>query len=482
LAIPGDQLEVLESTAGFKAYSPLSVINRLGVMVISPNASIAVIGSGAAGLSAAWLLSKHHDVTLFEKDDRLGGHAHTAEIESDHEQATVPVDTGFIVYNEPSYPNLTCWFDALGVHTKPADMSFAVSQNYGGFEYKGGDIGGLFAQPSNVFKPRFWSMLSSLVAFYKRASSSPLPPPDLSLGEYLKQGGYSAHFINDHLLPFGAAIWSTTQRNMLDYPAATFIRFCDNHGLLKLSGRPQWRTVDGGSKAYVQRVRQQLGDGAIRTNAKIVRVRRATNRVYLEDRDGTIHQFSHVVLATHADQALEILDDADAREHELLSPFRYEQNLAILHTDESLLPRRRKAWASWNYINGHQEHELGKPCVSYWMNSLQSIDSEVNYIVSLNPQPAPAEDRILRSSVYAHPIFDADTLISQQKLWRLQGRRNTWFCGSYFGAGFHEDAVQSGLAVAEALGGDKRPWQVADESGRIILTDLRYPVEEAMVA
>ncbi|MBX2825959.1 MAG: FAD-dependent oxidoreductase [Gammaproteobacteria bacterium] len=447
-----------------------------------PFPTIAVVGSGAAGLAAAWLLGDKYQVTLFEKDDRLGGHAHTAAVSTGVGASDLPIDTGFIVYNELNYPNLTRWLEALGVETLASNMSFAVSQDSGEYEYKGGDLAGLVAQPSNLVKPRFWRMLKDLTGFYRQTMNSPLPDADVSLRDYLHQGGYSDAFINDHLLPFGAAIWSTSQNNMLDYPAASFIRFCANHGLLQLSDRPQWRTIKGGSRVYVDEARRQMSETTVFTSTQIVKVRRHRGIVRLEDRDGNPHEFDHVILATHADQALALLDDPDEHESSLLSPFEYDQNLAILHTDTRLMPKRRRAWASWNYINQRDGNLRSKASVSYWMNSLQSLDTEKDYFVSLNPDLSPDPDTILRSSVYEHPIFNANTLLAQQQLWSLQGRRNTWFCGAYFGAGFHEDAIQAGLAVAEELGGVKRPWLVENESGRIIRTDRRFPVNQALVA
>ncbi len=441
--------------------------------------SVAIIGSGAAGLAASWLLRRKCDVCLYEKDDRLGGHAHTRQLEQRGQ--TLDIDTGFIVYNEPNYPNLTKWLQELEVDTIPTDMSFAVSKGAGGFEYKGGGLLGLLAQPSNLVRPRFWSMIKSLLRFFKTASEEPLPHASVSLREYLSQGNYSQAFIKDYLLPFGAAIWSTSQRDMMDYPAASFILFCQNHGLLKLSERPQWRTVKGGSKRYVEKVRQALGDEACITSAHIVSVVRAADKVILEDRSGETRQFDHVVLATHADQALGLLHDAESHEQNLLSPFWYEQNLAILHTDERLLPKRKAAWASWNYME-QQEGDQDKPSVSYWMNNLQSLDASDEYIVSLNPSVLPDENKILRTSVYEHPIFTSETLAAQQLLWSLQGRRNTWFCGSYFGSGFHEDAIQSGFAVAEHLAGVKRPWIVENPSSRIQTSAEPAPVLSSVTA
>jgi len=430
---------------------------------------IAVVGSGAAGLSAAWLLSKSHRVTLLEKDDRLGGHAHTATIPGTQGQK---IDTGFIVYNEPSYPNLTRWFEALGVSTEESNMSFAVSRSDGNFEYAGGPTWGLLAQRTLPFKPRFWRMLLDLLRFYREAPGQIPADSEQSLGDFLEEHNYSTDFIQDHLLPFGAAIWSTSKTRMLDYPAASFIRFCDNHGLLRITNRPQWRTVSGGSEQYVNRVREAIGDESVLTDFHVTRVERHSDGVRVHDRSGRIVEADHVVMAAHADQALQCLDSPSAAETELLSAFEYEANLAILHSDISVLPKRRRAWCSWNYVE-HSGSDSSRVSVSYWMNKLQNIVSDTEYVVTLNPETPPPEDRILRTQVYHHPVFTRKTWSAQQTLWSLQGQNRTWFCGSYFGSGFHEDAVQSGLAVAEHLGGLARPWQLDEPSARIVVPGRR---------
>lgn len=429
---------------------------------------IAVVGAGAAGLSAAWLLSRTHRVTLIEKDDRLGGHAHTASLEA---RGGPNVDTGFIVYNEPCYPNFTAWMRELDVATEGSDMSFAVSRDDGRFEYAGGPPLGLLAQPGLPLKPRFWRMLRDLVRFYREAPGDIPPDSTETLGQYLATRGYSQDFLDDHLLPFGAAVWSTSRDSMLDYPAAAFIRFCENHGLLKLTNRPQWRTVSGGSVSYVKAVHAALlaNGGAVRTDFSVSRVQRDADGVTVHSRDGDALVADHVVLASHADQSLQCLEDPDALEQELLQPFAYESNLAILHTDIRFLPRRRRAWCSWNYVE-RSGADPSRVSVSYWMNRLQNLPGPTEYIVTLNPAEPPEPSRILRTSRYEHPVFTAETWLAQQRLWSLQGRRRTWFCGSYFGAGFHEDAVQSGLAVAEQLGGAQRPWRLADPSSRIVVS------------
>jgi len=434
-------------------------------MVQGRRLHIVVVGSGAAGLSAAWLLSKTHRVTLLEKDDRLGGHSHTATVSGSESHK---IDTGFIVYNEPSYPNLTQWFKTMDVITEASDMSFAVSRDHGNFEYAGGPLFGLLAQKSLPLKPRFWKMLRDLLRFYREASNNIPANSEQTLGDYLTEHRYSQEFTQDHLLPFGAAIWSTSKARILDYPAASFIRFCDNHGLLRVNNRPQWRTVTGGSEQYVGLVEKVLGNDSIRCDFPVSRVERFPENVVVHSRFGDSIKADHVVLATHADQALNCLDTPSDSEAALLSEFDYESNLAILHTDVTVMPKRKKAWCSWNYVErGGTDSSLVS--LSYWMNKLQNIESENQYMVTLNPDTPPAAESILRSQVYQHPVFTAQTWKAQQSLWSLQGVNRTWFCGSYFGSGFHEDAVQAGFSVAEHLGGLARPWHLDEPSSRIVV-------------
>jgi uncharacterized protein len=422
-----------------------------------PPLRIAVIGSGISGLSCAWLLNQRHEVVVYERAGRLGGHTNT--VTANAATGPVSVDTGFIVFNEATYPNLIALFDHLGVASRATDMSFSVSLEDGGFEYA---APALFAQRRNMLRPRFWSMLSEVLRFYREAPAAlaALNDPSLSLGEFLRRGGFSAAFRDDHLLPMAAAIWSSPAEALLDYPAAAFLRFCDNHGLLKLAGRPLWRSVTDGSRTYVEKIAATLGSG-VRTGRDVVAVRRTAEGVMVAERNGRQEQFDQVVIATHADQALALLDAPSEAERRTLGAFRYSRNLAVLHTDPALMPKRRRAWASWNYI--------GSPaglCVSYWMNRLQGLPGQ-DLFVTLNPPQPPRPDALLRSELYEHPIFDAAALRAQDALWDLQGQGGVWFCGAHFGAGFHEDGLQAGLAVAEQLGGVRRPWTVADESGRI---------------
>jgi len=352
-------------------------------------------------------------------------------------------------------------------------MSFAVSRDNGQFEYAGGPKLGLFAQPSLLLKPRFYSMLRDLMRFYRDAPQQIPDDSDLTLGEFLEAGNYSKAFLDDHLMPFAAAIWSASPQTMLAYPAAAFIRFCDNHGLLQLANRPQWRTVTGGSRSYVNRVKQAVGEANIKTDFVVVNVDRHDEGVTVTSTTGEQVHADHVVIAAHADQALSMLDTPSEAEKKHLGAFAYEPNTAILHTDKSFMPNRKRAWCSWNYVEAKAMDD--KVCVSYWMNLLQNLESTTDYFVTLNPSVMPAENTILNQTEYDHPVFNAAAMNAQQQLWQLQGERRTWYCGSYFGSGFHEDAVQSGMAVAEQLGGVTRPWQLDNPSDRIVVSHQANP-------
>ncbi len=429
--------------------------------------NIAVVGTGISGLSAAWLLSPRHDVTVYEKSDRVGGHSNTVTAFLGGERVTV--DTGFIVFNRKTYPNLAALFLHLQVPTQASEMSLSVSLDQGDLEYSGTGLSGLLAQPGNLLRPRFWSMLRDLVKFYDRATrdAALLGDETISLGEYLALGGYSSAFRDDHLLPMASAIWSAPPDEILDFPAATFIRFHHNHGLLQLIRRPPWETVTGGSRVYVQRLVQPFAD-RIKLGCGVVRIRRSACGVTVTDIHGETRSYDHVVLATHANEALSVIGDPTPDETRLLAAFRYSRNLAVLHSDPAFMPRRRQAWSSWNYV-GSRDHQGAPVGVTYWMNRLQGIPQHLPLFVTLNPARPPRADTLHQTEVYEHPIFDAAAIAAQRRLWSLQGDGNIWFCGAHFGAGFHEDGLQSGLAVAELLGGVRRPWTVPNESGRIRL-------------
>lgn len=443
--------------------------------------NIAIVGSGISGLSAAWLLSQRHDVTVFEAADRIGGHSNT--IEFDSTAGPVAVDTGFIVYNEVTYPNLTALFRRLDVPTVASSMSFAVSLNDGGFEYSGGTGFGLFAQRSNIVSPRFWSMMRDLLRFYRNAPRDLETMNGISLADYLDRNGYGQGFREDHLYPMAAAIWSTPAAKVGDYPAASFVRFCRNHGLLELWDRPVWRTVKGGSREYVKRLTAGFAD-RIRLSTPVAEIRRGDGRVEIRDAQGGLHVFDDVVIATHADQALRMLPDASERERRILGAFRYSRNEAVLHGDTSLMPKRQAAWSSWNYVADARQRagaQVRQPSITYWMNRLQPLGSAPPTFVTLNPDQQPRAETVIRREVYEHPLFDLETDRAQQDIWSLQGVRNTWFCGAHFGSGFHEDGIQSGLAVAEDLGGVRRPWQVEEESARIVRKPVTRPQRQPLV-
>jgi len=425
--------------------------------------SIAVIGSGISGLSAAWLLSRTQNVTLFEKDQRPGGHANT--ILASTEQGGIPVDTGFIVYNEQNYPNLTAMFDHLGVETARSYMTFAVSVGQGEMEYSGEILRGLFGQRRNIIRPRHWQLVSDIIRFFRDAEKQIATcPDDLSIGEFLQRFGYSQAFIDDHILPISAAIWSTPSQGMMEFPAKTFIGFFSNHSLLKILGRPLWRTVKGGSREYVSRILADQKSELV-TGAKITAVRRHAQGAEIYFEDGSHRHFDEVIFACHADQALALLADATDAERRVLSCFRYTTNKAVLHTDSDFMPKRRHLWSAWNYLRSSRgEDSLS---LTYWMNKLQPLPTTTSLFVTLNPHMDFAPGTVQYEVDYEHPLFDATAVDAQRDLHQIQGVNRTWFAGAWMGYGFHEDGLQAGLEVAERIGGLLRPWNVPNQRYRI---------------
>jgi len=429
---------------------------------------IAVVGGGIAGLGAAWLLAKRHRVTLYEREDRLGGHANTVDVAVGG--TVLPVDTGFIVFNERNYPTLTRLLAHLGVATQASTMSFAVSVDGGRLEYSGGSWSGLVAQPLNLLRPSYLRMLRDTMRFFREAPLARVDGGDMALGEWLAARGYSDAFLYDHLLPMAAAIWSVPVRQMLRFPVASFVSFLHNHGLLRLYGRPQWRTVAGGSRRYVERMAADFPGRAL-LGTPVVEVRPGARGVTVHDARGGAKRYDRVVIAAHADQALAMLPSADRETRDLLGAFRYQPNTAVLHRDPRLMPRRRRAWASWNYLaerGGDDAAGAGRAAgarvsVTYWMNRLQNLDPRHPVFVSLNPIVAPLPDLTTAAIEYSHPAFDAAAIAAQRFLPAIQGRGGVFLCGSYCGYGFHEDALAAGLRVAAALGVHP-PWAAADEA------------------
>ncbi len=418
---------------------------------------LAVIGAGISGLAAAWLLRERYDVVLFEAEQRLGGHADTQDIVVDGKP--LAVDTGFIVLNDRNYPNLTGFFEQLGVPTQLSDMSFGVSIGGGVLEYAGGNIPQLFAQPRNVLRPRFWSMIRDVLRFYREAPALLTATGEESLGDWLARGKYGAPFVEDHLLPMGAAIWSASVEGMRAFPARHFARFFHNHGLLTLSDRPIWRTVTGGSRAYVARVVRDLPN--IRRGCPVRDVIRNSDGVTIITADGAAEKkFEAAVLACHADQSLAMLASPTMDERDILGAIRCQDNEAVLHTDAALMPRRRAAWSAWNYLSDGAADHTRRVSITYWMNRLQALDTKTPVLVSLNPIRPPDPARMLRVRQYRHPQFDAAAMRAQAALPRIQGSDRLWFAGAWTGWGFHEDGIASAVKIANALG-VVAPWQDA---------------------
>lgn len=410
---------------------------------------IAVVGSGIAGLAAAYALAARHGVTLFEAKRRLGGDSRTIEVAFG--ERVFSVDTGFLVHNQPNYPTLTALFARLGVATQPSDMSFGVSAEDGRLEYAGTGLRGLFAQRLNMVRPGFIRMLLAIRRFYGRAPALLRATPGIetmTLGDLLELEAVPRAVQEDHVLPMAAAIWSTPIERMRAFPAAMYLRFFDSHRLFTLGERPRWRTVTGGARTYVDRMATALDD--VRVGTPVVRVARGPDGVAVTTGSGT-ETFDQVVLAAHADQALRLLADPSADERAILGAFDYHTSQAVIHRDPRLMPKRRKVWSSWNYI-GSGAGKGQRISVSYWINRLQAIDRVYPVFASLNPIREPDPALVFDRTTFAHPIYDLEAVAAQARLPAIQGRNRTWYCGAYCGYGFHEDGVVAGLDVAAGLG------------------------------
>jgi uncharacterized protein len=410
---------------------------------------IAIIGSGISGLSAAHYLGDRHDLTLYESADRIGGH--TATVDVDWQGRNFAIDTGFIVYNDWTYPTFIELLQTLEVRTQSTEMSFSVRCDATGLEYGGNNLNTLFAQRRNLLRPSFYGMLRDILRFNREAVQdldSGRISAATTLGDYLTEKRYGDAFIDKYLLPMGCAIWSASTRRMNSFPLLFFVRFFKNHGLLSVSNRPQWHVIKGGSRSYLEPLTRGL-QGCIRLNAQIKSVRRSQGEVELVMADGQQLLYDQVVFACHSDQALALLADASAVEHEALAAIPYQSNEVVLHTDDSVLPRRRSAWSSWNYWLRERQQE--RAVLNYNMNILQGLESDTTFVVTLNATESIAANKVIDQYSYSHPVFSLAGIAAAQQIESFNGLNRSWFAGAYLGNGFHEDGVVSGKRVADAI-------------------------------
>jgi len=439
---------------------------------------VAVIGSGISGLSAAWLLRNDANVTLFESQERFGGHSNTVVVqEADRE---VAIDTGFMVFNRPNYPLLSRLFDELGVETYDTDMSFSVSLDRGRLEYAGSNLNTLFAQRRNLLRPSFLKMIRDILRF-NRTAKELLQGPQTGAGtlqQFLDKHALGERFREDYLYPMAAAIWSCPRDAVADFPALSFARFFDNHGLINLQDRPQWQTLRGGASAYVDKLVKDLGDCAKRSRP-VRAVLRQQRQVAVVLDGNQVEMFDEVVFACHSDQALRLFKNASPTEATMLRAVPYQPNRVLLHTDPRLMPQRSGVWSSWNYLGGQNVQGDQAVSVTYWMNSLQALDTSKNYFVSLNPLTEPAPSTVVAEFEYEHPMFDAHSLQLSQQLASVQGREHVWFAGAWTGYGFHEDGMRSGVDVAQRLGA-RLPWVEQLQDSHALR--VRTPAEQVKAA
>ncbi len=411
---------------------------------------VAVIGSGISGLSAAHFLSKKHKVDLFEKNDHFGGHSHTVEISSNDNKEKTSVDLGFIVFNKKNYPNLVNLFEKLQISYEKSNMSFSVSIKNSNIEYSGSGINGLFANKYNIFNPNFIKMIKEIFSFYKMADKMKKENiTNLTLGEFLKSKKMSNYFIKFHIIPMVSAIWSMPTDLAYEMPMISFINFFQNHGLFKIKNRPQWYTVSGRSKIYVKKILETI-NGEYFKNYKIRNVLRNKNGVRLYY--GSINEYfeyDKVIFAVHANEVLELINDPTENEKKILKNFQYKKNTGYLHNDHRLMPDRKNVWSSWNSIL--DKNDTKKSCVTYWLNKLQNLKTSKNYFLTLNPIISIESSKIVQKVDFTHPFYDMKTINAQKYLSELQGVNNSYFCGSYFGYGFHEDGLNSGIEVSNKL-------------------------------
>lgn len=411
---------------------------------------IAIVGSGISGLVAAYLLHRDHEISVFEADDRLGGHAHTVGVEAAGRQ--IGVDTGFVVFNEAAYPNFTKLLGRLGVASQMSDMSFSVQCDETGLEYSSTSLDGMFAQRGNLFRPSFYRMLSDIRRFYRDSRevlSGNGHYSQVTVGDYLRERGYSRAFIDQHIVPMGAAIWSAGPSQLESFPISRFVRFFDNHGFLKMTNRAPWRTITGGSRSYVDAISQPFRD-QVRLSSPVRSIRRHDDHVVVSTDSMPDERFDRVVIAVHSDQALRMLADPSDAESAILGAMGYQRNDTVLHTDRRVLPKRQKAWASWNY---HRPRDgADRVTMTYCMNRLQNFESSSPYCVTLNRDEDVDAHRVVKRMIYHHPVYDTASFAAQARRGEIDGVRRTHYCGAYWGYGFHEDGVRSALAVCEQFG------------------------------
>jgi uncharacterized protein len=415
----------------------------------SPKQRIAIIGTGISGMAAASILHPHHEITVYEKNDRMGGHSRTVSVLTP--EGSIPVDTGFIVFNKRNYPLLTKLFEHYQVPIAKSDMSFGASIESGWLEYATPQPSKLFAQKSNLLKPPFWGLIRDIVRFNIHAKAYLEKDPSLSLGACLDALGMGRWYRQYFLLPMGACIWSTPLDKMLDYPASSFLRFFENHGLLSVNDQPQWYTVQGGSKEYIARLTAPFRD-RIRLNCGATKVERSAEGVRVQDTKGGSELFDQIVFACHADQALAMLQNPTAEEARILGSFSYQPNRMVLHSDVSLMPKNKSAWASWVYLSDAKTDNSPNVSLSYWMNNLQPLATKTPIIVTLNPSREPAKELVYDEANFEHPLFDEAAIRAQKEIATIQGRDHLWFCGAYQRYGFHEDGLGSAVAMTSQMG------------------------------
>ncbi len=407
---------------------------------------IAIIGSGISGMYAAHRLHPQHDITLFEADSRPGGHTNTVDVDANGQ--TYSIDTGFIVFNERNYPNFIALLDELGVASERSEMSFSFKCELSGLEYNGRSLSALFAQKRNLLRPKFYKMILDIMRFNRSAQTLLNAPDGMSMGEYLDKYNFSGPMVDDYLLPMAGAIWSSEPGMMREFPARQFGRFFMNHGLMQVKDRPQWRTVSKGSREYLKAICKPFAD-RIRLNSPVESIERFADHVLVTVGGQAAERFDQVVIATHSDQALSMLKDPDASESDVLGAIPYQHNDTVLHTDTRLMPKNRKAWAAWNYHR--PQHADSHVSVTYNLSTLQNVPDETQFLVTLNGSKQIDKSKVLQRFSYEHPVFNMESMAAQKRWGEINGQRRTWYCGAYWGYGFHEDGVKSAIRVCEAM-------------------------------